>query len=142
MMEDQTHGGRAWFVTSTCVIIPNVDYDQEVLEYREEEKRQQVRKISFGRWLLLHRHAQLSLPHSPPLTAPTFLLHANDASCHGGTWAGACMCVCEAAARQLVATANCCLTSITMQFDAKVLEVFEQLAHKGVIKALQVAPLR
>ena len=31
---------------------------------------------------------------------------------------------------------------MNMQFDAKVLEVFEQLAHKDVIKALQVVTLR
>lgn len=41
MMEDQVHGGRAWFVTLVCVIIPNVDYDHEILSYREEEKTAQ-----------------------------------------------------------------------------------------------------
>ena len=47
-----------------CVIIPNVDYDQEVLEYREEEKRQQVACCS----LAMRRFLCHMLPHTlhPP----------------------------------------------------------------------------
>lgn len=41
MMEDQVHGGRAWFVTLVCVIIPNIDYDHEIMAYRVEEKKAQ-----------------------------------------------------------------------------------------------------
>jgi hypothetical protein len=41
MMEDQTYGGRAWFLTAACVLIPDMDYDHEILAYREEEKNKQ-----------------------------------------------------------------------------------------------------
>lgn len=46
MIEDQTHGGRAWFVTAVCVLVPDMDYDHEILAYREEEKQDQFdRKV-------------------------------------------------------------------------------------------------
>jgi len=41
MMEYQTHGGRAWFVTAVCVLVPNIDYEHEIWTYREEEKKAQ-----------------------------------------------------------------------------------------------------
>ena len=44
MMEDQVHGGRAWFVTLVCVIIPQIDYDHEIMAYRAEEKKEQFDK--------------------------------------------------------------------------------------------------